>query len=45
MGDKWNISKISFYAVTTAVVLLASYLALVFPADFVLDLFWEKKIL
>lgn len=42
MGDKWNISKISFYAVTTVVVLLASYLALVFPADFVLDLFWEK---
>lgn len=42
MKEKRNISTIFFYAATTVVVLLASYLALVFPADFVLDLFWGQ---
>ena len=42
MKEKWSLTNIIFNVVTAIVILAASYLALVFPADFVLDLFWEK---
>lgn len=42
MKKKWSLTNVIFNVVTAIVILAASYLALVFPADFVLDLFWKK---
>lgn len=42
MGKERGMARIIYYAATVAVALLASYLALTLPADFILDLFWEK---
>ncbi len=42
MNKGWSIPKIIFNVVSIVVILGASYLVMVFPADFVLDLFWEK---
>ncbi|MDE7184837.1 MAG: hypothetical protein K2O40_10280 [Lachnospiraceae bacterium] len=42
MKEKWRVTSVLFNVVTVIMLLAASYLVLVFPADFVLDLFWEK---
>lgn len=42
MRKKWSVANVVFNVVTTIVILTASYLAVVFPVNFVLDLFWEK---
>ncbi|MDE5825926.1 MAG: hypothetical protein K2H91_14790 [Lachnospiraceae bacterium] len=42
MGKKRSITKVIYDGLTVFVVLFASYLVLTFPADFILDLFWEK---
>ena len=42
MGNKRSIASVIYYGLSVFVVLLASYLVLALPADFRLDLFWEK---
>lgn len=42
MGNKRSIASVIYYGLSVFVVLLASYLVLALPADFILDLFWEK---
>lgn len=42
MRNKRSIASVIYYGLSVFVVLLASYLVLALPADFILDLFWEK---
>lgn len=42
MGNKRSIASVIYYGLSVFLVLLASYLVLALPADFILDLFWEK---
>ena len=42
MQKERKISKLAYKGITILAVLAASYIMLVFPADFVLDIFWEK---